>query len=156
MTDAQIKTLIDDNILTGGRRTTASNERDVLKQLVDDKQNIDGKNQASGYCGLDVNGKVATAQLGVQTPAGSILWDDGSYKKLTIGNRKFNGDGVTTQFSIAHGMGTVPTAFNVNAASADACGLFYITADATNIIVNYLVAPIVGVVNVELRYSIFR
>lgn len=156
MTDAQLKDLVDDTILTGGRRTTAANERTLFKQIIDGKQNVADKNAASGYCGLNSDGKVASAQLGVAAPAGSILYDDGSYKRAYYGNAKFNGDGGTVTFNIPHGLGAIPSGFSVNASSADASGAFYITADATNVIVTYVVAPIVGVLNVELRFMIFQ
>jgi parallel beta-helix repeat protein len=58
-----------------------------------------------------------------------------------------SGDGVKTQFTIAHGLVAEPTLVNVTPLSADASGDFYVTKDGTNIYVNYLTAPPAGTNN---------
>lgn len=58
------------------------------------------------------------------------------------GTETKTGDGVTTSFTIAHGLGSTPRHFNVQAASAGAKGISYVTASKTNITVFYDVAPL--------------
>lgn len=68
------------------------------------------------------------------------------------GTATFSGDGTTTQFTIAHGLMKAPSKVIVVPASADASGDFYVTADATNIYVNYKSAPPAGTANVVLYW----
>ena len=78
-----------------------------------------------------------------------------SYKKKVLlvrnsGMATFSGNGSTTQFTIAHGLATTPSKYYVTPCSADASGSFYVTADSTNLYVNYLSAPPLGTNNVTL------
>lgn len=59
----------------------------------------------------------------------------------------------TTQFTIAHGLWGAPTWATVTPGSADAATDYYVSYDATNITVTYLVAPPIGVGNVVLNWS---
>jgi hypothetical protein len=52
-----------------------------------------------------------------------------------------SGDGSDTTFIIAHGLNITPSYVSVKAASNDAIGSFWLTKDATNITVNYAIAP---------------
>ena len=65
----------------------------------------------------------------------------------------FSGDGATTQFSIAHGLVSAPTKVQVTPLSEDAASDFYVTADDTNIYINYLSPPTSGIENVKLSWS---
>lgn len=79
MTDAQITTLIDDNILDGGRRTTAEATREVLDAINDNKQNIDGKDQPDGYLSVDSNGDANMSLIkltGYTSGAGTVQATD--------------------------------------------------------------------------------
>jgi hypothetical protein len=58
-----------------------------------------------------------------------------------------NGDGITTQFIIPHGLTGAPSYINVNVGTSDGEGSYYITADGTNIYINYSIAPPNGVGN---------
>ena len=68
------------------------------------------------------------------------------------GTVTFNGDGITTQFKIAHGLISTPSKVLVTPASSDATGSFYVTVDATYIYVNYTTAPLSGTNNVVLNW----
>lgn len=89
------------------------------------------------------------AQDNVRYIDASVL---GGGSATSINQASFNGDGVTTSFLIAHGLVGTPK-FHVTAASVDAGGWLYATADATNITVFYAVSPDVGVANVLLNWS---
>jgi len=69
-----------------------------------------------------------------------------------IGKATFSGDGTTTQFKIAHGLGGLPTLVVVTPASSDAKGNFYVTVDSTYIYVNYSTAPPAGTDNIQLYW----
>jgi hypothetical protein len=66
------------------------------------------------------------------------------------GTATFSGDGSTTQFTIAHGLATTPSKYFVTPCSANANGSFYVTADSSNLYVNYSTAPPSGTNNVVL------
>ncbi len=54
---------------------------------------------------------------------------------MTLGVHTSNGGSLTV--TIPHGLGAVPTFFRASAASVGAKNIAYVTATATNIIVNY-------------------
>ena len=64
----------------------------------------------------------------------------------------FSGDGTTTQFSIAHGLVSTPTKVQVTPMSSDAAADFYVTADDTNIYINYKSAPPSGTDNLKFSW----
>lgn len=66
---------------------------------------------------------------------------------------KFTANGGGTSFTIAHGLGVIPTFVEVGAGSADARGNFSWTADANNITVTYPVATPSGTNNVVLWWT---
>jgi len=68
------------------------------------------------------------------------------------GTATFSGDGITTQFKIAHGLAGTPKVAIVTPASNDAKGTFYVTVDATYIYVNYATAPPASTNNVVLMW----
>ncbi|SDF66400.1 hypothetical protein [Chitinophaga filiformis] len=67
-------------------------------------------------------------------------------QSLRTGSFTATGDGNATTFTIPHGMGlaAAPSYFQVNAASANAKNISYLTADASGIIVHYDTAPANG------------
>jgi hypothetical protein len=72
--------LVDDNILTGGRRTTAANHRKVLKEFIDDAVNkTDDPNKKGGYMKIDNNGRVDISFINAASPQGYFLRDDGTW-----------------------------------------------------------------------------
>jgi len=106
---------------------------------------------ASGYAisgTLDITG----LQLRPLRLATSSVVDNMTIKQSNSGIATFSGDGTTTQFSIAHGLSKVPTAYIVTPASADAAGISHVTADASNLYVNYSTAPPAGTNNVKLSW----
>jgi hypothetical protein len=78
------------------------------------------------------------------------------------GRRAFNGTGAQTVFNIAHGVtddagaGVVPTFYDANGVDAVSNAAKTVTADATNIIVTYTVAPASGTNNVNLAWIATR
>jgi len=66
------------------------------------------------------------------------------------GTATFNGG--TTVFNIPHGLASTPSSYLVTPASSDAKGEFYVTADATNIVVTYTTAPPAKTNNVKLTW----
>ena len=74
------------------------------------------------------------------------------YYKKNYGVAKFNGDGTTTTFTIAHNLVKAPSRVLVTPASKDAAGSFYVTTDDTYIYVNYTTAPPAGTNNVVLHW----
>jgi hypothetical protein len=62
-----------------------------------------------------------------------------------------SGTGSATTFNIPHGMTAAPGYFSVVPASAAAAGSFWVTADATNIVVRYVAAPIAGTNNLTFN-----
>lgn len=68
------------------------------------------------------------------------------------GSNTQSGNGIATSFNIPHGLGTTPTYWNAVATSAPAGNISYVTADATNIIVFYSVAPSTGTNNLKWNW----
>jgi hypothetical protein len=64
-----------------------------------------------------------------------------------------SGNGSTTVFNIAHGLDGTPTYWNVTAASSAAASISYVTANATNLIVNYGTAPPSGSNNITIKWQ---
>lgn len=66
----------------------------------------------------------------------------------------FSGNGSTKIFNIPHNLaGTVPEAYFAEAKSAGAAGDKFVTADATNVIVEFITAPATGTDNVVLVWG---
>lgn len=63
----------------------------------------------------------------------------------------FSGNGITTDFSIPHGLNGTPNA-TVTAASADAKSISYVIENSTNIIVHFAVPPPVGSNNIVINW----
>ncbi|RLF92637.1 hypothetical protein DRN52_07670, partial [Thermococci archaeon] len=74
------------------------------------------------------------------------------YTTENSGTATFSGDGTTTQFSIAHGLISTPTKVLVTPMTADAASDFYVTADDTNIYINYKSAPPSGTDNLKFSW----
>jgi len=74
------------------------------------------------------------------------------YVTENSGTATFSGDGTTTQFSIAHGLVSTPTKVQVTPMTADAASDFYVTADDTNIYINYKSAPPSGTDNLKFSW----
>ena len=110
------------------------------------------KNSQEDYniiIGNYVSGSSPIVKLGVNT----VVRDNVGYPTENSGVAVFSGDGVTTQFTIAHGLVSTPSSVRVTPGSVDASGQFYITVDNTNIYVNYLSAPPSGTNNITLYWE---
>ena len=69
------------------------------------------------------------------------------------GTATFSGDGITTTFTIPHGLIMIPKNVSILAKSADAASDKFWSADATNITVTFTTAPITGTNNVVLSWE---
>ena len=80
---AQLTTLMNSNIITGGRQTTAMLLRNYESQIIAGLVNInDDFNQPNGYMGLDANGFVDITHIAKITPTGQFLRDDGTWETI--------------------------------------------------------------------------
>jgi hypothetical protein len=78
-----------------------------------------------------------------------------TYKQSkNIGSTTFSGTGSAASFTIPHNLSTTPYSWTVTSASAG-CGAApaYVTADATNLYVNFTVPPASGTNNVVLNWE---
>lgn len=78
-----------------------------------------------------------------------VLEDNFGYKTENNGIIGFNGDGTTKNFTLPHGLISTPNNWNVTPNTAAAIGSFSVTADATNLYINFTsAAPPTGTNNV--------
>lgn len=94
MTDADLLQLVIDYILTDGRRTTAANTRELLNEIINNKQNIDGKDVANGYLSVDSNGDANMSLIrmtGFTSGAGTVQATDTALQAIQKidGNNSF-------------------------------------------------------------------
>lgn len=99
-----------------------------------------------------------TGKLSVRTNAGSTIdletaatGDSGGI--AAGGTATFSATGSQNVFNIAHGLSPTPDFADVSAYSSDAIGPFYLTIDATNVVVTYQSAPQTGTSNVVLLWA---
>lgn len=71
----------------------------------------------------------------------------------THGKATLSGDGATTAFTIAHGMGAAPAWVSVTPGSAAAGAAHHVTADATNVTVTFAAAPASAADNLVLYWQ---
>ncbi|MGN6398321.1 MAG: hypothetical protein ACTHMI_22300 [Mucilaginibacter sp.] len=72
---------------------------------------------------------------------------------LNSGVSTQSGNGTLVSFAIAHGLGAAPTFMQVQAGSAAAVNIQYISADATNITVHFTTAPATGTNNLTFYWE---
>jgi len=70
------------------------------------------------------------------------------------GTETKGGDGTTQEFSIAHGLGSVPSTINVVPKSEDASADMWFNADASSIVVKYATAPPSGTDNLVWQWTV--
>lgn len=104
------------------------------------------------FVGNGVNAFTGANKSPGGTITGFIIQDNPALVTKNGGTSTQNGTGAQTVFNIAHGLAVAPTVYNVTPGHADAKGDFYVTADATNLIVTYGTAPASGTNNVVLRW----
>lgn len=177
--DADLLILLGQKVLSGGRRTKGEMIREFETEMISSKQNIDGKNQANGYAGLDSTGKINLAQLSVASPVNKFLRDDGSFQPITVGllaeqtptgkflkddgtwytistsgRNNYDGNGSTTVFQVSHGLGRTPAVVLITPRSADGAFLHYVSNITPTIFeVTYKVAPPAGTQNVSFNWD---
>ncbi|MCP1493975.1 hypothetical protein J2Y73_004006 [Peribacillus frigoritolerans] len=84
-----------------------------------------------------------------------IWWNGSKWLETKKGTLTYNGDGMTTTKTIAHGLTGTPSFYHVNAASNDAgeAGIKFVTADNTNLTVTFNTPPIAGRNNIKLTWK---
>lgn len=70
------------------------------------------------------------------------------------GRKKFSGNGVKRQFSIAHGLGSVPSSWVITPTTDDASSYSHVEADDTNLYINYDTPPPVGTDNIVINWMV--
>lgn len=85
--------------------------------------------------------------------AHNTIYDGSTKPQSKFGTFTGSGDGSTTVFNIAHGLAGTPVKWSVTPNTAGAAGAFYVTADATNLVVTYSAAPASGTSNVKHLWS---
>ena len=103
----------------------------------------------------------------LKSTASDIAWAAATVPNVFGGISTQSGNGTTKVFNIAHGAGVSPTKYSVTwaskAASVDqnlgdtygAGSEFWVTADATNLILNYQYAPATGTSNLSWAWLVF-
>ena len=140
-----------------GIRLTNVSYADILYNTVINHPYGVDEGTTAGGSNSDYNRIIGNKLIGCTTPirltgANDLVKTNEGYVTENSGKATFSGDGTTTQFTIAHGLVSTPSKVVVTPASADASGSFYVTADATNIYVNYSTAPPAGTANVILYW----
>lgn len=80
-TRAQLVSLLNSKVLSGGRQTTAQNIRDFENAIIESLINhLDDVDQNNGYLGIDNTGKVNISFIKKTTPTGQFLRDDGTWQ----------------------------------------------------------------------------
>jgi hypothetical protein len=111
----------------------------------------------------------ANQALRVNSGGTDITWTTITVPNVLGGIATFSGNAVTKIFNIAHGAGTTPTKYSVTPASQTANfanyqpaypaehngAQYWITADATNLIINYGYAPVSGTNNLTFSWQVF-
>lgn len=154
-TRAQLEALKESLILTGGRRTTAANVREMFASVIESLSNIlDDKDQPEGFLGIDSDGNANVSLIKAETPAGKYLRDDGTFKApFSKGNKRTNGDGTTNVFIIPHGFGSTPDAVFVTPLTEDSSAQHWVdNITATDFNIVFKIAPPSGSNNVSFKF----
>ena len=131
---------ISDNVIMA---VNSKPDYGILESTASDDYNTITGNTLWGH-------NVATISI---SGANSKVRDNIGFNNINGGTATFSGDGTTTAFSIPHSLPATPTKVSVVPQSADAAGTFYVTADATNITINYSAAPPAGTNNIVLWWK---
>lgn len=139
---------------TGGLSTHAMFIDKTGKVGIGDTTPVSALTVGSGDL-FQVNSSGQIVKYDNATPAsGQILVGNGTKLalKTIAGSATKSGDGATTTFTIAHGLGSTPVYFNVVPKNAASAGISYMTADGTNITIVYTVAPASGTNNLSYTF----
>jgi hypothetical protein len=138
-------------IFSGGGGTSTVN---IFRNIIDfkttgTKRGIFLQSSHSGLTTIIYDNQINNATANIYIHADNA----GPVKYLKNGGTAtFSGTGTQTTFTIPHGLAGTPKVAVVTAGSNDAKGDFYVTYDATNIIVTYATAPPSGTNNVVLNW----
>lgn len=111
----------------------------------------------------------ANQLLSINSGGTDLVWATKTVPNLFGGVAVFSGNGTTKVFNIVHGAGTTPTKYSCTPASTNANYANYtqafpaehngahwwVTADATNLIINYGTAPVSGTNNLSWAWMVF-
>lgn len=87
MSRSALNTLVAAKVLTGGRRTTAANEREVYNAIIAEAvNNVDDADVAGGYMKISAAGRVDTSFIKAASAAGKFLRDDGTWQIVATGS----------------------------------------------------------------------
>lgn len=86
MSRSALNTLVTAKVLTGGRRTTAANEREVYNAIIAEAvNNVDDADVAGGYMKISAAGRVDVSFINSASASGKFLRDDGSWQTVATG-----------------------------------------------------------------------
>ena len=124
MSRASLTNLVAGNILTGGRRTTATNERSLWSAIIAEAVNKgDDLNALNGYLGISASGLVDISFIKSGAPSGKFLKDDGTWADAGSGSTP--GLGAVVAVSGVLGFGDVIS-------NTDNSGQFQLAEHSTN------------------------
>jgi hypothetical protein len=85
----------------------------------------------------------------------TLVWDGTKWVQSNEGVTTYNGDGVATTKVINHGLGVMPSFYQVTASSPDAgaAGIKYVTTTVNNLTVTFNSPPIAGTNNVTVHWQ---
>ncbi len=163
----QVRNIIIDNILIDTLVNSASGAVRIINAVNSTFRaitirnipaNIKGINESSpsNYNTIennDLSGISAIQNRIVTVGVNNIVKNNLGYAAENKGILTANGTDAQTQFIILHGLALAPTAVELSAKSKDATGEKYWTADATNIIVNFVVPSPTGTNNIILSWK---
>lgn len=113
--------------------------------------------------------KVSSTLNLITTKEGQLLFDSTNKKfkgfngttwipfednTVVTGNFVITGDGLIKEFLVPHGLGSLPSYYNINATSYAAADFSYVTADINFIHIYYKEAPISGINNLSWNWLI--
>lgn len=84
---------------------------------------------------------------------GTQIGLNNGYVNENYGRTVVNGDGLTTAFTIPHGLPAAPTYYTAANAASNLPTIDYVVADKTSITVNYVSAPPLGIQNVVIVWK---
>ncbi|GAA3403738.1 glycosyl hydrolase family 28-related protein [Paenibacillus hodogayensis] len=111
----------------------------------------DATSWVTSYLWVDTSGILRTKRSSAPTSDhdGYAVGEQGIRK----GTSTQSANASAVQFLVPHGLGSVPSYYNLLPASADASGIQYVEADSTNLIIHYSLAPSAGSSNMIWKWE---
>jgi hypothetical protein len=87
---------------------------------------------------------------GINRSGGGIAGTGVNNPRMAAGTASPASNGVLTSFTIPHGLGTTPSSYSVMGGNAlSVANPYFVTADATNLTVTYVLAPTTGTLSLK-------